>query len=373
MKKKEKYRILHVVYAMNLGGIESWLMHLYREVLKDNIQFDFLVFIKQNAVFDDEIRKLGGNILYGGHYKNPFSQIIISSRILKKRNYDAVHIHNIQGAFSIFIASKLAGVENIIFHAHNDYNRKLSTTGFVEKLYLKISKKYLFPRIKTKVAVSQLAGKSYFSNSFYHYIPIGEDFTCYSTKDNMLTKKQFNFSESDIVFTHVGRFFPEKNHRFIVEIFKELVKLNKNNVKLLLVGTGPLQDKIEKQIVDCNLQDKVLILGNRTDIPNILKDLTNVFLFPSLYEGLGLVMVEAQAAGIPVVCSDTLPDEGIVISELVKKVSLNVSAKEWAKITINHFENNREYSKDYALTQILNSQFNIKSSIRSLTELWIKN
>jgi len=366
-------KILHVVYAMNLGGIESWLMHLYREVIKEDIQFDFLVFTKQHAIFDDEIRKFGGEILYGAHYKNPLLLIFKSYRIIKKRKYDAVHIHNIQGAFSIFIASKLAGIENIIFQAHNDFNRKLSTTGFVEKLYLKISKKLLFPLIKTKVAVSQLAGKSYFPNSAYHYIPIGEDFSVYSKKDIVLSKKQFNFFESDIVITHVGRFFPPKNHCFIINIFKELVKFNQNNVKLLLVGTGPLQKKIEKKIVDYNLQDKVLILGNRTDIPNILNDLTNVFLFPSLYEGLGLVMVEAQAAGIPVVCSETIPDEGIIIPELVKKVSLNVPAKEWAKIIINHFEKNKEYSKDYALTQILNSEFNIKSSISKLKELWIKN
>lgn len=365
-------KILHVVYAMNLGGIESWLMHLYRKVAKEQLQFDFLVNIQNDGVFDDEIKKLGGEIIFGEHYKNPIKQYIHLTKIFRSRDkYSAIHIHNLESASIIHLALRNKSEVPIIMQSHNDFNKRLHKKSIIEKVWLRYNKIYVNKFFRNRIAVSKSAGKSLFKKNF-KIIPIGEDFTAYQDQKTLLKKLDFGFKKDDVVISHIGRFFLEKNHLFLLKLFLELKKRNNHSFKCLLIGEGPKQRECIEFVNKHNLKEDVLFLNSRRDVPSILKDVSDLFVFPSIYEGLGLAAVEAQAAGLPVVCSSTIPNEAIIIPELVKKIDLNADIDLWVNQIEKHYENNKNYSKEKALKQIMKSNLNIEVGEKQLIELWTK-
>ena len=370
MSKSNPKIVLHVVYAMNLGGIENWLMSIYRTIDKQRLQFHFLVNTSEEAFFDKEIEGMGGKIFYGGSLKSPWRYFKTAYELLSNCEYTAIHVHNVEGAGIVLKAAMLKKIEMRIFHCHDNSNISIQQKSLLHKLYLKTNRCFALKYANKLLAVSDKAGKSLFGNKYFQQISLGiniNKFTPSSIKK--VSKADFGLTEKDYLVGHVGRFCLQKNQLFIVDVAKELVKIEKK-YKFLFIGIGDLFEEVQKKIEIKQLKEHFVFAGLRNDVPEIMKHVMDAFLFPSVFEGLGLVLVEAQAAGLPVVCSNVIPEEAIINSDIVKKIDLSYSAKEWATLFHEFFRNHKDIDKKSAYEIFCNSSFNLNSTITTLEMIY---
>jgi glycosyltransferase involved in cell wall biosynthesis len=331
----EPIRVLRVVGKMDRGGLETIIMNTYRIIDRTKIQFDFVVHAKEKGLYDDEIKNLGGKIFYIEKYKgnNHFRYKKKWTNFLKNHEeYKVIHGH-IRSTASIYlkIAKKFGLIT--IAHSHNISSGK--NIAALSKDYLQKRIRYIADYF---LACSTPAGKWLFGNdiikqSNFKVIPNGIDVRkyAYNPSSRVVLRKKYHLEEDNIVIGNIGRFHPQKNHRFLLMIFKEVVKMNPK-AKLMIVGDGSLRSEIEKRIKDYGLTDNVLLLGVRDDVPDLLQ-IMDVFLFPSLFEGFGNVVVEAQSSGLPCVISTNIPLE-VKLTSLVECIDLKNSSKFWANKVI---------------------------------------
>jgi glycosyltransferase EpsF len=320
-------RVLHVFRVMNMGGAETMVMNLYRAMDKRKIQFDFLVHSEQPGYYDNEIKALGGRIYQipqpSLHSLKAFEKQLFL--LLKKNEYRSVHSHvHFFSGFILRVAQK-AEVPVRIAHSHTTSDGKKGT--IVRQLYRGYTS-YLLKKHGTHlVGCSIAANESLFGkNNKTLVLPNGFDIHAYEQHQTQTgpTRTQ----REDLVIGHIGRFDMVKNHSFFVETFFYFKK-KYPNARAILVGDGPEKDRIQALIKAYNLEDSVQLLGIRSNIPELLSQF-DLFLFPSLFEGLGNVVIEAQAAGIPCLVSDTVPKEADLSLNLVTFKSLQESAASWA-------------------------------------------
>lgn len=326
----EPIRVLHILQRMEAGGTQALLMNIYRNIDRNKVQFDFLVEYPNKEFYDDEINQLGGRI----YYSNVRNDLNIAKFIKQMKNilkthpeYKIVHMHTYSIGFFCLRTAKKCGVPVRIAHSHNN------ETVHDIKWFFKLGMQKLYTLYATDLfACSEEAGKYLFKNKEFKILTNAIDSSKFiANMDIRNSVRRELLIENDFVVGHVGRFHSQKNHRFLIEVFKE-IKERRNNAKLLLVGSGPLEDEIKKQIHEMNLDGSVVILGNRKDMDKIYQAM-DVFVFPSLFEGLGIVAIEAQAAGIPVICSEGLPPE-TEVTPLYKKLKLTDSKEKWAEETL---------------------------------------
>ena len=301
-------RILHVLGGLDRGGAETMVMNLYRAIDRTQIQFDFITHTDRSQAYTDEILKLGGKIYYFPKFKgaNFLKLRKLWIKFFKEHpEYKILHSH-VRSYASLYLPiAKKAGVKTII-HSHSTSNGK-GLSSFVKRLMqfpLRYQADYFFGC--SKEAGEWLFGKKVVESSKYHVLKNAIDTEKY--KFNEESRAQYREKlrlGNKLTYVHVGRFHPSKNHTFLLNLFAEIHKRNPNTV-LLLVGDGPSHSSIQTQIEELCLQDDVLLLGSRDDIPEILHA-ADCFLFPSLWEGFGMVAVEAQATGLPCICSDMVP------------------------------------------------------------------
>lgn len=356
-------RILHIVTHMNRGGLETMLMNYYRNIDKSKVQFDFLVHREQKADYDNEIESLGGKI-YRLSTLNPLSYSYLKSvdRFFKNHNeYKIVHCHlDCLSSIPLKIAKK-NGVPFTIAHSHNANQDK--NLKYIIKI---IAKKKISKYADNLFACSKEAGKWMFNTNDFIVLNNAIDSKKYAYNEGKSKELKDKLGISNkFVVGNVGRFYKQKNHIFLVDIFKELCQINEDAV-LMLVGGGELEDKIKNKVKELGLMDKVLFLGVRSDIEDLMQ-VMDVFLLPSLYEGLGIVLVEAQAAGLPCIISNTVPNDGIVTSN-VTKINLNTNTKEWA----DKINNNRNFSRKNTFEEIKRNKFDIELNTKWLQKYYLE-
>lgn len=355
----EPIRVLHVVTHMNRGGLETMIMNYYRHIDRSKIQFDFLTHRDGKKDYDDEIQSLGGKI-YHLPPLNPFDR----NGYLKKldeffrehQEYKIVHSHlDCMSAYPLRAAKKY-GVPVRIAHSHNTSQER--NLKYLVKLY----SRSLIPRYATDLfACGEMAGKWMFKNHSFVIMRNAIESDKFIYDPEMAKKKRTTLGiDSKFVLGHVGRFNIQKNHEFLIEIFREVYKQDKNSV-LLLVGTGELESKIQEQVRSMGLSEKVIFLGVREDIPELMQ-VMDIFVFPSLFEGLPVTVVEAQAAGLPCVVSNKITKE-IDITESVKFLGIDGKISEWAKEILKKKER-----KEDAYYRIKRAGFDIKKNAEWLTE-----
>lgn len=318
-------RVLHVVTDMNRGGLETLLMNYYRHINRAEIQFDFLVHRYNRAAYDDEIESLGGKI-YRLPRLNPFS--IIYKRSLAEffkthPEYQIVHAHLDCMSSVVLKAAKECGVGVRIAHSHSSSQDKNL------KYPLKLFFRHFIPKYATHLlACGELAGKWMFGNVGFTILNNAIDSAKYtaSPEKRKEMRNSFGIKKNEFVLGHVGRFSPVKNHDFIIDIFMAVQK--RINAKLLLVGNGKLKTKITNKVKRFGLTDKVIFTGIRNDVPDLLPAM-DAFVFPSIYEGLPLTLIEAQAAGLPCFISSKVPLD-CKITDLVQQIPLTDNAEIWA-------------------------------------------
>lgn len=328
-----KAKILHVTGAMNVGGTETMLVNLYRKVNND-IKFDFISYSNEEAYYDKEIEALGGNII---RLKPPnevgFIRAVKDIKQVIKENghYDAVHTHMLFNCGISIIAAYLSGVRVRVSHAHTTSD---NSESFVRKLYISVMRIFIKLFSTNFLACSNGAGRYLFGNNItsnkkYKILPNFIDYEEFiNCEDKNSIRNDLGIKDDDIVICHIGRFINAKNHSFLLEVVNEMIKRN-DKVKLLLVGTGDLKNEIEAKIKELAIEKSVYLTGIRNDIPNILNN-SDLFILPSIYEGLGLVLLEAQASNVPCLVSEAVQPEVDLNIGLVKQLKLSYGSKKWA-------------------------------------------
>ncbi|MDM8177222.1 glycosyltransferase family 1 protein [Olivibacter sp. LS-1] len=320
-------RVLHVVTIMNLGGIETFLMTLYRNLDYNIIQFDFLVHREEEGFFDEEIKKLGGKIF---HIRSLNPRFYFEYRkqlksILQANHYNIIHSHLNANSSIILRIAKEMGIKCRIAHGHSD----TTTRGL--KGMLKLVNKLFINNVSThRFACSDRAGKWLFGeNVDFKVIKNAIDTSKFRFNNDKRRsiRIEFGFNDNTIVIGNVARFNFLKNHAFIMDVFAAVVTKYSDS-KLLLLGDGELLEEVKNKTFRLGLEDKVIFagaVGNANEYLNAM----DVFLFPSLFEGLGIVAIEAQTNGLPVVMNYTLPQE-LDITPLAHRLSLSAPLEEWA-------------------------------------------
>lgn len=356
-------RILHVLGCLNRGGAETMVMNLYRDIDRTKVQFDFIIHTRDKCAYDDEIESLGGKIYRVPRYngKNHFQYKKAWNIFFQEHpEYKIIHGH-VRSTASIYLKiAKKYGLTTIA-HSHSTS----SGIGFsgIAKNILQYQIRYIADYL---FACSESAGiwlfgkKACQKDNFYILNnAIDTQKFIYNQKKRMEKRKEFQL-EDKFVIGHVGRFYGPKNHKFLIDVFKAVHERN-NNAVLMLVGDGELQQSIEKKVNDLGLSNNVMFTGVRPDIPDILQFM-DVFLFPSLYEGLPVTLIEAQAAGLPCIISDTITNE-VCITPYIRPVSLSKTANEWAEIVISSGKIDRIDTSYY----IEKNGFDIRETVEELT------
>lgn len=364
----EPIRVLHVFGKLNRAGAETMIMNLYRNINRSKIQFDFIVHTEEKCDYDEEIRYLGGKIHRVPRYlgKNHLTYKKVWNKFFKAHpEYKIIHGH-VRSTASIYLKiAKRYGLATIA-HSHNTS----SGTGFlaIVKNTLQYPIRYIadyFFACSENAGIWLFGKKTCEKNNFYILNNAIDTQKFIYNSDVSLKKREEFLIVDKLVIGHIGRFHTQKNHEFLIDIFKELHDRNKNSV-LMLVGDGELRKSVEKKVSDLGLTDSVIFTGVRSDIPELLQ-MMDVFVFPSLYEGLGIVTIEAQAAGVQCIVADTVPDE-VFITDLIKKVSLRKSAKAWADIILQC----QNYKKRNTIKEIKSAGFDIKDTANKIEAFYQK-
>lgn len=353
-------RIAHVMGKMVGGGVEAFVMNYYRHVDRSRIQFDFIVDSDSTLVPTDEIETLGGNIYVVPSYQDIINYQRCLIDLFQCNSWNIVHSHlNTLSVFPLRAAQK-AGVPVRIAHSHSTLGR--------EELKRNIAKLVLRPfstRYATDLfACSKHAGDWLFgSGSKYTVINNAIDLDRFTFDSHVRERlrAELGISESDFVVGAVGRLVTQKNYQFLLSAFSVLLK-RKRDSWLVIVGDGPLRDQLKSACIDLAIQDRVLFLGLRNDA-NEFYQAFDVFAMPSVYEGLGIAVIEAQASGLPCVLSNAVPGEAQV-TDRCSFIDLN-SAESWAE-RLAACDAVRDRETDLSLFQ----SFDIKKAARYLANLY---
>lgn len=330
----EVKRVLHVIGGMNRGGAETMAMNLYRAIDKTAVQFDFVVHSADENAYFNEITELGGNIYVFPKFnvKNIRSYMKWWDDFLSIHpEYKIVHSHIRSYALCIIRVCKRHKVK-VIVHSHSTSNGS-GIKAAVKKI-LQVPIRYQADYL---AACSQIAGEWLFGRNAtkkQNYILIKNAIDTSRYNVSMEIRNQYindlNVEGKDI-FGHVGRLSEPKNHEFLLDVFGKIREKNKNAV-LLIVGSGEKEGEIKRKIDELQLNDSVIMIGSRSDIPELLS-IMDVFIFPSLWEGLPVTVIEAQASGLPCLISDSITDE-VNISSAVHRMKLCEGCQRWAEEAI---------------------------------------
>lgn len=325
-----KIKVLHVLMWFEQGGIENFIMNVFRRIDRLKFQFDFALIKKEKGVFDDEIKKLGGNIYYFEteektlkNYRNSLKKII-----KEHGDYDVIHSHCYYFSGYILKIAKQCGVNIRVAHSHETLKGHKLTLK--RKLYEKVMR-YLIKRNATNMlSCSDLAGKYVFGESAgYQVLYNGIDAQRFSYNENtrLAVRAKLNISENETLLLNVGRFAHQKNHGFILDVFETLLK-QYYNVKLLLIGDGALKSHVVQRIQANNYEDKVIIMSNIKNVEDYY-NAADIFILPSHYEGMPIVGVEAQSSGLYTLFSNKITNE-VNITDLASFISLDDGVDAWA-------------------------------------------
>lgn len=328
---RQPIRVLNMFTIMDRGGAETMVMNYYRHIDRTKVQFDFLVHREQRGAYDDEIERMGGRIYrMCPVYPQNFSRYKRDLRTFFRAHpeYKIIHSHMSELGYFAFREAERQGVPVRICHAHN------APHGFDAKMIIRTYfKKRMMPYLTHLFMCGEESGKwLYGEKNKTRFIMLNNaiDAAVYSFDASKREKMRRQLGLADeLVIGHVGRFNPQKNHPFLLNIFAALLKKEPNAV-LLLVGGGADMPKIQAKAQELGIAERVRFLGVRSDVADLMQAM-DVFVFPSLYEGLPVTMVEAQASGLPCIISDKVPPECILTEGLVNIMPLSASPEAWAE------------------------------------------
>lgn len=365
-------RVLHVVGTMDRGGAEIWLMSLLRKTDRQVLAMDFLAQHPDKGVFTDEIISLDSKVL--SCTLKPYRTFAKRFRkVLREGNYDVVHSHVWLFSGLLMKIAKTCNVPVRITHSHN--TQSLHKSSIYYKLYSYWMRHNILKHSTHCIGCSSEAMAALYGTG-WHKNPKCRILYCSTDTDLFLpevksevTKESFALPSNAIIIGHVGNFREQKNHTFLLDIAAQLIKLDPH-IFFILVGHGPLEEEINKKAVQLNISDHIRFAGTRNDVPGLMTNIFDAFLFPSLFEGLPVTLIEAAAAGLPIICSDTITAEATnIIPELCTRLPLALSAEQWA-IHVLHKLQKERFSQEKAYAIVSQSPFSPYNSLMALTKIY---
>lgn len=360
-------KILQVTGSLDCAGIETLLMNVLKNIDREKFKIDFLVVANKKYFYSDMVLKYGSKI-YTYVFKEVYKILIPfffikEIMVLLKHKYDIVHCHFYFSTAIVLFLAWLCGVKKRIAHSHN--TRTIYAPKFLVKPCTLFMQKIIRMFATDMVACSQEAGIALFGKQANFKIVkngINKDYFKFNKQIRTKVRKQINI-ENNFVLGHAGRFDYQKNHIFLINVFKEVLKYNKNAV-LLLIGVGMLEQKIKQEIKNLNMEDKVKFLGISKNI-NELYQAMDVFLLPSLYEGLPIAGVEAQASGLPCFFSQNISN-GLYITNSFF-LPLDAGYEFWAKKII---EVSSDFIRKDTSFDVEKSGYDLKNTLNAFEKLY---
>ena len=361
-------KILQIGMSDNLGGIEVYLINLLRNIDKDKFQIDFLKMNDNELCFENEIRNNYNSriIPICNYIKFPLKFVRSLKKIINDNNYDIVYLNKNSLAIPLqLFAAEKSNVNNIIIHSHSTNSNNKTIGNILHKInkHLFLKKKYYY------FSCSKLASDWFFTKkiiqSSNHYIinnSIDMSKFVYNESIRKKIREEYKIDDNTMILGHVGRFVRAKNHDFLIDIFENYHKKNKNSM-LWLIGIGELQDKIIEKVEALGLSEYVVFFNKRDDVNSLLNAM-DCFVFPSIYEGLPLTVIEAQATGIKCLLSNNIDHESKILSTTQFISSTNCD--DWSD-SISKNNDRLTLSKE-----ALETKFNIKNEIKKI-EIIFKN
>lgn len=301
----EPVRIAQVMGKMDGGGVEAVVMNYFKHIDRDRFQFDFIVNDGSTHIPRKEIEELGGRVFVIPGYTHQLAYQKELRRLFEKNGYEIVHSHiNALSVLSLHAAHK-AKIPIRIAHSHNTAGAGETVRNILKNILRKFANKYPTHRF----ACGELAGRWLFGDEDFEIIHNAIELDTYAFDPDIRTQVRNDLDLDDDVFVigHIGRFAAQKNHTFLIEAFARLCDVRGDCV-LVCVGEGPLFEDVQNKVAELSIDDKVRFLGQRSDAPRLYQAF-DVFVLPSLYEGLCVVGVEAQRSGVMCYMSDQITRE----------------------------------------------------------------
>ena len=321
-------RVLICGLTDNKGGLETYIMNIYRNIDRRKLQFDFLYGENGTVAFSDEIKKLGGHIYHiPRKYKHPIRHFLLVRKLFKENNYEGLYFQcNVKlRTIELFKLAKKYGVKKRVIHSHNTKKEKrnkiiLFREWYTSKLYDKYCTDFF--------ACSKAAGKWMFNNRKFSVVNncIDTDVFKYDEICRDALRNSLKIKKNTVVLGTVGKLDYQKNPEFMVEVFNFYHKMNPDSI-FIHIGDGIQHEKIQRMVESYGLSDSYYLKGLLSDVSNYLNAM-DIFLLPSRFEGFPIVLVEAQSVGLPCVVSSNVTKES-KITDLVNYKEIN-SPKSWA-------------------------------------------
>lgn len=363
-------RSLHVLGRLQPGGVESWLMHVLRNADRTRTAIDFLVHSRQPGAYDEEALRLGARVFTCPHIKNPWRYARRFKQILTEHGpYDVVHGHVYHYSGFVLRLARGLSVPVRVAHSHTDRRAAAKSAGWLRRAYAGLCSHWIDRSATVGLACSEQAAESLFGPNWtadprYRVLHYGIDLAPFRQPVRRdAVRKELGLPTDALVVGHVGSFRPVKNHAFLLDVAEQ----SPRNVHFLLVGDGPLRESIATSARRRGLADRIVFAGARHDVPRLLLA-CDVMTLPSLYEGLGLVLIEGQAAGLPCVVSDVIPREVDQVPGLVHRRSLALPAADWARALCEAAAARTVPARSLAILE--QSSFSIAASVRGLEEAY---
>ncbi len=360
-------RLLCIVGKMDAGGAETFLMKIYRNIDRSMFQMDFAVSVQEKGFYDDEIKSLGGKIYHINPKSDGFVKNFCAIKSVVKDN-DYKYVMRIsQHSLSALelLAARMGGAEVRVFRSSNSNTTSSSKVNqYLHRLCRFMPLMFANVRIAPSTEAAEfMFGKNCIQKGTAILIHNAIDLEVYKFDENARREIQRNFGiEGKFVVGHVGRFNKQKNHMYLLDIFNELQKSVPDSI-LLLIGKGELMEQVKTRVEELGIQDKVIFAGVRSDVPQLLSAM-DVFLFPSLYEGMPNTVVEAQATGLPCVISDTITREAN-ITGLVTYLPLSASTAAWVEKVLG----SRYWERPDVKMNFINDGYEIGRMVNQFTEI----
>lgn len=369
--KKEKKRVLHFTIANTGGGITKFVLRLWKYIDREQFHFDFVTMSKE-LDFSEQLEAEGCKIYYLSTYaEDDREQFIREVRDILDNGYDIVHLHT--SWWRGFLLEELArekGIPKIVVHSHNTDVHIKENQSREEARKLHFEQRALLTEDKATdfIACSEEAAEWLYGDKIskdrIKIIPYAIEVENYQINHEIRNeyREKLGIKETDYVIGHVGRFAYQKNHEFLIDVFREFSEMN-GNAKLVLIGIGELEEEIRDKVLKYKLENKVLFLGKRDDVDNLMQAM-DIFAFPSRFEGFGIVLIEAQTAGLKCIVSDEIP----IIAKITDNIEfLTFDKNEW----INRLQ---KYSNGYErknMSGIMEQAgFGMKSMVRKIEDIY---
>jgi glycosyltransferase involved in cell wall biosynthesis len=371
--ERKQLRVLHIVGSMDPGGVETWLLNVLKYIDRDILQFHFCTCGPKAGLYADEVASLGGRVVRCLKGPNLWSFRRNFQKMLREGKYDVVHSHVYLFSGMLLRWAKDEGIPIRIAHCHASRDDKPDTQA--RRYYRRLMKAWINRYATCGLATSELAAAELFGENWnledrFRVLHCGIDLSAFDEPiDRNAIRKELALPLDVPVVGHVANFLRVKNHAFILDVAAKVLRSHPE-IHFLLVGDGPLRPQIQVEATARGLSNHMHFVGTRTDVPRLMRGAMDLFLFPSINEGFGVSLLEAQAAGLLCLVSDSVPREVSCFTGFVEFLPLSVGTDSWAEQLITKLSSSRvqRVSPPDAASR---NKISVQQSVHDLTRLYL--